>query len=172
MPRVLNLIERLAIAAAEPISSPLPSGSRNFSAEEYRLIEAMLRHPDPKVQQTALNVLSDAGPGAEPLKRALLEIARGPNAELSLKAIGTLAAIGAGAGPEVEPILLSKRGAGTTPRLGYVPSFPGYTLPGSEIRGRRCGGCTRRAGAACLERSWDNRAESPILTGGPRRRGP
>jgi HEAT repeat protein len=113
IPRFLNLIERLAIAADEPLSCSDLTGLPDISADHCRLIEVMLRRPNLKLKETALNVLSKAGPRVQQLKSALVEIAHHPNAELSQKAIGTLGVIGADAGREVEPILLSKRRDGS-----------------------------------------------------------
>jgi HEAT repeat protein len=50
----------------------------------------------------------------------LLQLARGPNAELSRQAIETLAAIGAGAGREFEPLLVTKLHDGTIPLLKFA----------------------------------------------------
>jgi HEAT repeat protein len=85
----------------------------DISVDECRLIEVLLRHSNPNVRETALNVLADAGLAAEPLKNVLVQIAQGPNDKLSQKAIRTLAAIGTGAGPEVAPVLIAtlRRGA-------------------------------------------------------------
>jgi HEAT repeat protein len=113
MPRFLRLIERLAIAADEGISCSRSTGLQVISADDCRLIEAMLQHYNRNVQETALNVLSDVGPRAEPLKAVLVHMAQGPNAELSNKAIGTLATIGASAGGGVAPVLISKLRGGT-----------------------------------------------------------
>jgi HEAT repeat protein len=107
-PRFLNLIERLAIAADEPISCSRSMGLQDISADDCRLIETMLRHSNLNVQKTALKVLSAAGRRAEPLKNVLVQLAKSPNAELSQEAIEVLAAIGASAGREVAPILISK----------------------------------------------------------------
>ncbi len=67
----------------------------------------LLRHSDRNVRETALNVLSDVGPGALPLKNVLIQIAQGPDAVLSQKAIVTLAAIGPVVGVDVTPVLIS-----------------------------------------------------------------
>jgi HEAT repeat protein len=116
-PRFLHLVERLVIAANGPI---LNYFSRqpvllDLSLEDCRLIEKMLRHANIDVRQTALAVLADAGPKGEPLKKVLLELAQGRNAELSHKAIDGLAAIGAKAGNESAPVLLAKFRDGTIP---------------------------------------------------------
>ena len=108
MRRFLNLIRRLAIAADRPIFCTRSEGSEHISADDCRPIEAMLRHSNRNVQETALNVLAKAGATAEPLKKVLIQMAQSPIAELSQKAIETLAAVGASVGREVEPVLTSK----------------------------------------------------------------
>ena len=113
MPRFLKLIERLAIAADEPIMCSRSTRLLEISADDCRLIERMLRHPNPIVQETALDVLSGAGPRAEPLKDVLLQMAMGRNTDLSQKAVATLTAIGAVVGPDVTPVLISKFRGGT-----------------------------------------------------------
>jgi HEAT repeat protein len=60
--RFLNLIQRLAIAAGAPLTSPRLARLQDPSANDCRQVEAMLRHSNLHVQQTALNVLTSAGP--------------------------------------------------------------------------------------------------------------
>jgi hypothetical protein len=114
-PRFLRLAEKLAIAADSPIFDYYSRRAilTEIPAEDCRVIETMLRHSKMNVQLTALAVLSDAGPKAEPLKKAVLDLAGGKNAELSRKAILALAAMGARAGKDTAPVLLSKWRDGT-----------------------------------------------------------
>jgi HEAT repeat protein len=131
MPPFLNLIARLATAADETISCSPLTGLQHISADHCRLIEMMLRHSNLHVQETALDVLSQAGPSAERLKSVLIQMARSPNPELSRKAIGTLAAIGASAGPDAAPVLISKWRDGTIP-LGQFADAVGRLAIRSE----------------------------------------
>ncbi len=119
-PRFLGLIERLAIAADEPIDCSGSIGLPDLSADDCRRIGVMLRHPNPKVRETGLDVLSDAGSRAEPLKQELLQVARDPNAEIAQQAIRTLAAIGPVVGRDVEPVLLSLWRDGAIPLLPFA----------------------------------------------------
>jgi HEAT repeat protein len=114
-PRFLRLIEKLAIAANRPVRYARPSLLADVSPGDCHLIELMLRHANTNVQQTALDVLFDLGPKAAPLKKVVLELAKGRNAELTRKAIRTLGAIGPGAGNEAAPVLLSRLSDGALP---------------------------------------------------------
>jgi HEAT repeat protein len=120
IPRLLGLLERLAIAADEPIDCSGAMGLPVLSADDCRRIRVTLRHPNPKVRDTGLNVLSVAGSRAEPLKLDLLRVARDSNAQIAQKAIRTLAAIGPVVGREAEPVLLSLRRDGAIPLLPFA----------------------------------------------------
>jgi HEAT repeats len=98
--RFLRLIEKLAIAADAPIFGYYAHRAvlKDLSPEDCRVVEKMLRHSNVNVQRTALAVLSDVGPKAEPLKKVVLELAQGKDAELSRKAILALAVMGAKVG--------------------------------------------------------------------------
>jgi HEAT repeat protein len=133
-PRFLKLIERLAIAADRPISCSRLTGSQDLSAIDCLLVETMLRHSNLNVQHTALNVLTDAGPKAEPLKHVLVQMARGPNAELTQKAIAAIATIGASAGRECEPILISKLRDGTIPLEQFADAVERLEIRSEAIR--------------------------------------
>jgi HEAT repeat protein len=123
-PRFFHLLERLAIAAGEPIDYSRRALLADLPAGAAPLIETMLRHADVNVQQTALAAVSDLGPKAEPLKKAVLDLARGTDAEVSHKAIWALAAIGPAAGTEATPILLAKFREGVIP-LGQFAGLAG-----------------------------------------------
>ncbi len=114
-PRFLDLIERLAIAADEPIECSDSVGLPELSADDCRRIGVMLRHPNPKVRETGLDVLSDAGSRAQPLKQELLHVAQDRNPEIAHEAIRSLAAIGPVVGRDVEPVLLSMWRDGAIP---------------------------------------------------------
>jgi HEAT repeat protein len=115
MPRFLKFIERLANSANAAVTCSRSTSIRDISPDHCPLIEAMLRHSNPSVQFTALDVISSAGPSAAPLKRALVDLVQSPDPEIAEEAIGTLAAIGPSAGPEAEPVLLSRCREGKIP---------------------------------------------------------
>jgi HEAT repeat protein len=127
-PRFFHLLERLTIAAGEPLEYSRQHSRRalmdDLSTDARRLLETMLRHADVNVQQTALAAVSDLGRKAEPLKKAVLDLARGTDAEVSHKAIWALAAIGPAAGTEATPILLAKFREGVIP-LGQFAGLAG-----------------------------------------------
>jgi HEAT repeat protein len=124
-PRFLRLLEKLAIAADSGIFDYFAHRSvlTELSPEDCRLLEKMLHHSNIHVQQTALAVLKDVGPNVEPLKKSVLELASGENAELSRQAVWTLAAIGAKAGTDAAPVLISKVNDGTIPLQHFADAI-------------------------------------------------
>jgi HEAT repeat protein len=115
MPRFLNFIGRLAMSGNAAVTCSRSTDIREISPDHCPLVEAMLRHSNPSVQFTGLDLISSAGPSAAPLKRALVDLVQSPDPEIAEEAIGTLAAIGSSARPEAEPILLSRCREGKIP---------------------------------------------------------
>ncbi len=108
--RFLRLVERLSITGDAPIFGYYAHSRllTEFSDEDCLYLERMLRHENVNVQQAALAVVFDGREEAEPVMGAVLELARGQNAELSRRAIRTLAAMGPVAGNNAAPILMAK----------------------------------------------------------------
>ncbi|MBI3863655.1 MAG: HEAT repeat domain-containing protein [Planctomycetia bacterium] len=113
--RFVDVIEKLVLAADCKIEFQDPTPWQEFSADDCRALERLVRHPNDNVRQTALIGLIDSGARADSLRGLLLEVARADDVAQSRLAIRALASCGPGAAAEVSPILISRFRDGKLP---------------------------------------------------------
>ena len=141
-----------------------------LSVADGRVLEAMLRHANSHVQETALEVVTASGPKAEVVKNVLVEIARGRSAELSQKAIESLAAIGPSA-DGIAPVLVAKWSDGMIPlqqfadavgRLG-IRSAAVQSILERGLEDKDQSVATSCAGALCLTSNQPTRTARLVI---------
>lgn len=106
--RFVAFLERALIAAESPIDLSHPSPWDEFTADDVRSIERLLRSPNLDAQLTGLGAVDDMRALAEPLRSAVVDLARSADVSVSRQAIWSLAAIGPTAADEAAPIVLLK----------------------------------------------------------------